>query len=454
MIAFQALLSAYDNAMDDDEANVILTHISLMKTVRIGFVIGMEERLAQPSEDTLLTHQLLLVFSSLATKGSNEVEDRVMNVLSIRAASLSSQTQPDLSEIDLMLHALGNTGSKLSISLIFSFLDLDGDDYDQIKLAVIDVLGKVTADPVVLTRLEDFLREDGSSVECAAAVIETLQTGFEYTKTMQRDTVQYSSLIRSHTLLYSLAEAVSFSNNTDLHSMMADYLKKVKADDIILDLIYSESSPLGSRGKRGTDWDYGGNSDYNYVDSLVNRQAHVNTYNRHSAYIDSKTIGINEANVKIAYGYFAGTNTHCDQLKTFGRCIVVGTLLSRTFTLADVKFDIQTTTTSASVIAFVRIGSNTLLDYRYQHSLPDHCKLFTRPIADNRRRLFGLSYDIFVYIGYLTLSVDLYAHFTLDINANVCIGRTGTEVSGGLGAITPTVGITLSGGVTGNLLVR
>lgn len=344
-------MNAYDNAMDGNEANVILTHISFMSMVRIGFVIGMEERLTRPTEDTFLSHQLLLVFSSLATKGSDEVEDRVMNALSTRVASLRSQAQPDMSEVDLMLRALGNTGSKLSIPLIFSFLDLND---DQIKFAAIDALGKVTDDPAVLSRLEHLLQED-SSDECAAAVIETLQTGFQYAKKMQRDMVQYSSQIQSHTLLYTLAEVVSFSNNTELHSMMVEYFNKVEADDIIFDLIYDEDSPLGSRGKRSTtDWDNGGNSDYNYVESLVNRQNQANTYNRHSAYLNSKTIGTNEANIKIAYGYFAGTNTHCDQMKTFGRCIVLGTLLSRTETIADVKFDIQATTTSASVIAFVR----------------------------------------------------------------------------------------------------
>lgn len=149
----QALLNAYDNAMDDDEVNVILTHISLMETARIGFVIGMEERLARPSEDTSLSNQLLLVFSTLATKGTDEVEDRVMTVLSIRAMAFKTQMQPDLSDVNLMLHALGNTGSKLSISLIFSFLSTDSDDYDQIKLSVIDALAKVTDDPIVLTRL-------------------------------------------------------------------------------------------------------------------------------------------------------------------------------------------------------------------------------------------------------------------------------------------------------------
>ena len=423
-----------------------------MEAARIGFVIGMEERLSRPVEDPLTEQQLLLVFGSLATKGSDEVEDRVMNVLSHRAATLNRQTQPDFSEINLLLLALGNTGSKLSVSVILSFLNANNSDYDQIKLAVIDALGKVTNDPVVLSQLEDLLLEDPLSMECAAAIIETLQAGFEYMKRTKQDLEEYSGVVNSHTLLYSLAEAVSYTNDTDLHLMMEEYLIKIKADDVIFDLIYTESSPLGNRGKRGTsDWDSSSNSDYNYVDTLVNRQMHVNTYNRHRAYINSKTIGISDANIKVAYGYFGGTNTHCD-LKVFGRCIVIGKLLSETRTLADIKVDAMATTTSASLVAYVNINGVTLLNCRYQRST-DHCRSFTRAITEHRARLPILRLDVFVYVAYLTLSVDLHVHFNLDVNANICIGRTGTEVTGALGAITPTAGVTLSGGVTGNLLV-
>ena len=213
-----------------------------MEAARIGFVIGMEERLSRPVEDSLTEQQLLLVFGSLATKGSDEVEDRVMNVLSRRAAVLNHQTQPDFSEINLLLLALGNTGSKLSVSVVLSFLNANNSNYDQIKLAVIDALGKVTNDPVVLSQLEDLLLEDPLSMECAAAIIETLQAGFEYTKRTKQDLEEYSAMVNSHTLLYSLAEAVSYTNDTDLHSMMEEYLIKIKADNVIFDLIYTESS--------------------------------------------------------------------------------------------------------------------------------------------------------------------------------------------------------------------
>ena len=93
----------------------ILTHISLMET---AFVIGMEERLNRPNQDPYISGQLLLVFGSLATKGSEEVENRVMKYLSARVSDLHAQTEIDLDAIDLLLCALGNTGSKQSIVFI------------------------------------------------------------------------------------------------------------------------------------------------------------------------------------------------------------------------------------------------------------------------------------------------------------------------------------------------
>ena len=52
----------------------------------------------------------------------------------------------------------------------------------------------------------------------------------------------------------------------------------------------------------------------------------------------------------------------------------------------------------------------------------------------------------FIFLSMLDiLRADVDIHFDLDVNANLCIGRTGTEVSGALGALTPTVGVTVSG---------
>ena len=450
-------MNAYDNALDDAEDNVILTHISFMKTVSIEFVIGIEDRLARLSNDEFLNDQLLLVFGSTATKGSEEVEKRVLSFLSAKASSLiNAQSTPELKEIKILIHALGNTGSKLSIAPILSFTNKSY-DYNEIKMIVIDALNKVTDDVEVLARLEDFLIED-SSIECLGAITETLQTGYDHMKKSKQVLAEYVNTIKSHTLLKSLVEAVSLINDTDLHTMLEEYLIKIDAEEEVFDLLYNYTftGSLGKRGKRGTPhWSSRSNSNYNKVRSFESRQADMNTYPSHIAYIHSPDrIGVSDANIVIAYGYFAGTSTYCDRMKVFGRGVVVGKLFRKTYTLADMKVDVSITSSSASFIAFVKIGSNTLLnlDTSIQRS-SSHCYSSNHNLAEFRKRLFSLRFSFFVYVATLSLSIHLDVVFDVDVNTRACIGRTGTEVSGALATFSPTIGVVLTGGVSANLLV-
>jgi hypothetical protein len=436
--------------MDVEEANVILTHISFVKTVRIGFIIGIEDRLTRSSEDAFLQDQLLLVFSSLATKGSDEVEDRVMSVLSSRVAFLTNMTQPDFHDVAFLLHALGNTGSKMSIPLIFSFLDLDSDDNDKIELSVIDALGKVTDDPIVLNHLENFLRECYTA-DCVAAVMETLEQGSTYYAKIDMDL--YSNRIRSHTLLHTLAEAVSFVESSDLLSRMAEYLKKMKVDDRI-SIREKRSAHLNELSGSGLDADptTSSPSPSPSPSPSSSPSPSPSPWSIRLEHGYSKTIGTSRASIYIAYNTFV-TSTSCEQTSAFGQLIVTGTLISSTTTIADVKFAVDTTPESAFVQAFVRIGSNTLLDRRGALSSSSQCARYTRSIARFSREIFRISHSYFVYVARLTLSVGLSVHFDIGIEANACIGRSVTEVTGVSGSFTPTVGVTISGGVTGNLLV-
>ena len=285
----QALLSVYRNALNVAEANSILTYMSFLETVSLEFVTGFEDLLEHPDEDTMLEDQLLLVFGSLAVKGSEEVEIRVMDNLKARTLAFNARASRDLSETEILLHALGNTGSNMSLPLIMSILNSTSmEHYSKVKLIAIEAFVKLTDNPAVLAQLESFL-EDDSSADCVATILETLHNGFQYIEQQHQDTEHYISMTSTHTLIYSLADTVGSTNNTDLHVMMVKYLQLIKADEIIL-LTYGL---VGNRGKRGTfEWDHSSISDYNYVDSLVNRQNHVNTYTRHTAYINSKKIGM------------------------------------------------------------------------------------------------------------------------------------------------------------------
>ena len=456
---FQALLDALNSTNDSLEANAILTHISFLDWASLDLVIGLEDHLRNPNPEfnDSISDQLLLVYGSLATKGSEEVEVRVMNYLNTISLSINSQSDPDLSRSILVVHALGNTGSESSLTVILSFLNRSAQHSEskEMKLAVIDALSKLTDKDTVLTVLEEFLVPGTSdSEEYVAAVIETLDHGFEYVESRQQQVDEYITYLTSHTILYSIVRVSASINSTDLHMMVVDYFKKIDSKDLLFEILERESTIPGGRAKRQTsDWDSSSNSDYNYVASLSTRQSDVNTYPRHNAYITSKTIGISKANIKVASGYFVGTNTHCDRMKAFTRAFVKGKILSRTATLADLKLQVTASTTSISVSLYGRVGSNTLLNYNTNRALSSPCRADTRRISRYRRTLFRFSIPVYIYVATLRISISLHGQLDVNFNTNVCIGRTGTEVSGALGALTPTVGVSIEGSVSASLLV-
>ncbi len=291
------------------------------------------------------------VYGSLAIKSTEEVEMHVINNLRGRVVTFfGSEDVRNLTTIKIFLHALGNTGSKLSIPLIMKILNsTSGEDYNKVKLIPIDAFVKLTESPVVLVELGRILEQD-SSADTVAAIIETLHDELAYVQQRNRDIEYYIYMMSPHALVYSLTRAVSSINSTDLYAMMEQYLQEIEADGAIFELLYG---PVQNRSKRNTyDWDSSANSDYNYVNTLVNRQSDVNMYSRHTAYITSKTIGIDDANIKLAYGYFAGASTYCNRFKAIWLGLTEG---------------------------YIR-------------------------------------FDLFIYIGYLTLRADLDIHFDLDVN--------------------------------------
>ena len=207
MLTFQHLLNALNYTNDNLEVNSILTHISFLDWASLDLVIGLEDHLRNPNANlnANISDQLLLVYGSLATKGSEEVEVQVMNYLNTISSSINSQTDLNLSRSILVVHALGNTGSESALTVILSFLNRSAQQSEskEMKLAVIDALSKLTDKDTVLTVLEDFLVPGTSdSEEYVAAVIETLDHGFEYVESRRLQVDEYITYLTSYTILY------------------------------------------------------------------------------------------------------------------------------------------------------------------------------------------------------------------------------------------------------------
>ena len=144
---------------------------------------------------------------------------------------------------------------------------------------------------------------------------------------------QYASFVQDHSLLHSLVEAVSSSNETTLYQKMKYYLNQINANAALFSLLDS-----GHREKRGTEWD-ADVEDYNLIGDLEDRQSDVQKYLHHKGYIDSTVIGVQQANTRIIYGLFAGVNSTLDGVKTYGRIRVESTLISTTDIFADITLE-------------------------------------------------------------------------------------------------------------------
>ena len=137
----------------------------------------------------------------------------------------------------------------------------------------------------------------------------------------------------------------------------------------------------------------------------------------------------------------------------YGRFIVVGKLLTHTSTFVDLKLNLQISTNSAHAVVLAKIGSNKLVDYNFNEQLSSRCLNYNPDLVQFQTRLLTLRTDFFIYVGYLTLRADLDLRFNFGVNAQLCIGRSGLDLSELRGALTPTVGVTVSGGVSATIAV-
>jgi len=136
-------------------------------------------------------------------------------------------------------------------------------------------------------------------------------------------------------------------------------------------------------------------------------------------YLTSKKLGVSLAYLKIISGLFAGVSQHCDKMKAYGRIHAKGkVLLSSEKTLADAKLELRLTTTTANFIAYVRFGSNTLLNVNENRRISNGWRK-TKNLINYKKRLFRFRYRIFIYVGYWNRSVRCSrGNFTISCSHN------------------------------------
>ena len=92
----------------DDEKESIITHIAFTNNAHMNFVEKLEDLI---TKETVHTDSLLLAYGALAASTSSRVQQRI--VLFLKRRLIQQMESNDTANTVHLLHALGNTGSKL-----------------------------------------------------------------------------------------------------------------------------------------------------------------------------------------------------------------------------------------------------------------------------------------------------------------------------------------------------
>ena len=161
---------------NDEEKDSIITHIAFIKNPNLDFVAKLEVLL---TKKTATTDSLLLAYGALAATASSSVQQRIVHFLKRRL--VQQRESNATTTIIHLLHALGNTGSKLTVNLLLDYLMRS--DSAEIQIATIDAMRKLTAQQSIQDAFITIL-ESNPQEHIVEAITNTLVIGLEHSQIM------------------------------------------------------------------------------------------------------------------------------------------------------------------------------------------------------------------------------------------------------------------------------
>ena len=430
----QVLLEVLQSSFTNEEKATVTTVISTVQNAHMEFVAALQQFLLT-LENSIEKDSLLLSLGALSSKAHPDVQ---LAITTFMVQQINSVNDNDISEIVHILLAMGNTGSTHVVSTIIDYVDHPS---KEIQKAALESLVKFTYLEEVQSSLHELLAS-GPDEEILNIVTKTLIEGQLYAEGMDID----MSVESSYPMLSTLVTAVLSTNDTELISRVAGFVRKVGSGQA-LSLLHQ----LRTRLRRGTDWD-ARNSNYNCVASQSSRASDVSNYPKHKAYIYGKKLGNNDVNMKVGCGMFLGISNDCNNMKAFARACAQANFFSESRNLAEIELSAQKSGSTISGRGYARIGTNTLLNY--QRSVDTrYCFTYERSLYERRQRLFRFSYSIWIYAGYVEASISLYLSLTADFDASMCASLNVNELLSATTGIVPRLSLTLEGSASYTFVV-
>ena len=349
-----------------------------------------------------------------------------------------------------IIYALGNTGTEQALPTIIEYLHYPTLN---LRLVAVNSLTKLTHVQLVQDTFIHMLTVENQNEKMVSAIVEVLVIGTEYSQ--QHDL----SIEPKEELISALVSAALTFNNTDLHELVASYLHGLTSGKAATELQRLQDNRLSeTRKKRGTtNWN-DGNDLYDLIASQSSRTSDEAIYPAHRAYLWGYQIGIDEANLQLAAGVFAGVSSDCvANMKVFGKAVAQGNLLGRSYTFAHAEFLLEKENYNIRGKIYCIIRGNVLVDEDRTVDARYSCLTRSRPLSSSRYRILGFSYNIFIYVGFLRVSVYMDAEFNMNFNQEMCGGFSGSsgEVASfdALAGVDPTFVAIAGGSASASLVV-
>ncbi|KAL5489314.1 hypothetical protein EMCRGX_G018392 [Ephydatia muelleri] len=425
------LLEAIRTATDRMERDPLILELAFVRNVRPEIVAGIE-KIIQTSNDT--TDPLILSYGALAGGSSPEVRQRIVQFLQERV----HEAKDDASVLIHLIHSLGNTKSSLADSTLFQFL---GHNDSTIRLAAVYALRySVESKDVQDVLLNGLCKHDDTGF--AEMVLRAMIAGVESKQYSESGVVAVGDD-------FFKAIMQCAKNNAELRAMVYYYV-----------MLLGPKAPKEWMGvmrtalqKRGTTWNDKSDSLYDLVQDYNTRNSDVTNYPLNKAYIWSKSFGVPDVKLDIAFGAFGGFGGSANptSYKLFAKGIARGYAYGHTATVFEalILSEYKPGTSSISNKFYVSIVGIVLADYSKE--IPT-CKTWTYSrngtSLSKEYTLLSFTYSIFIYVGTLDFSMSLTAKLGVDASLTACINKCLTANA----AVIPSVTVTATAGASVSII--
>eukprot|EP00731_Ephydatia_muelleri_P031258 Em0022g772a len=395
----EILLHALRTATDRKERNSLSVQLAFVRNVHPD-ILAQIENLIVSSNDT--TDSLILSYGALAAS-SPDLRQRIVQFLQERVDNAKGSA----SVLIHLIHSLGNTESSLADSTL---LQLIAHDNSGVRLAAVYALRYSVESKDVQNEFLVGLRshQDTDFVEMVARALIAGAESKQHSGTVPVGDALFEALLQHA------------KNDTELRAMVYYYVM------LLGQKAPKEWKPMirpAAIQKRDTTWNDNSDPLYNLVQDSNTRSSDITNYPVNRAYIWSKSLGVSDIRLDLAFGAFAGLGGSANptSFKLFAKGIARGYAFGYTATAFEALITSENKPGANSIVnrLYVSIVGKVLVDYSKE--IPT-CEDWSYPLYQSPDyTLLNFKYSIFIYVGTLNFSIGLSTNLGVTASLTACI---------------------------------